>query len=112
MIFSAVFDPTPGSASSSFSLAVLMSTFAPEAGALEEASVFLSGFFVSAEAFDVFSGLGAFESFSFVAAREDEADPAVTCERSLSIALAERPALERSSTELYGRFAMIFPAVA
>src|SRR6266567_3909294 len=113
MIFSAVFEPMPGSASSSFSLAVLMSTFVPEAGALEAAAVFLSAFFVSAAAFDVFSGfLASAPLDSLAAVREDEPDPAVTCERSLSIVFAERPAFESSSTEPYGRFATIFAAVA
>src|SRR6266567_529330 len=112
MIFSAVFEPTPGSASSSFSLAVLMSTFVPEAAALEAAADFLSAFFVSSAAFEVFSAFLASPLVSFVAARDDAAEPAVTCERSLSIVFAERPAFESSSTEPYGRFATIFAAVA
>src|ERR1700737_314825 len=114
MIFPAVFVPTPGRDSSSFSLAVLMSIFVPEAGAVEAAAVFFSDFFVSSAAFDVFSFFFVFVAAfdSLVVAREDEADPAVTCERSLSIAFAERPAFERSSTDLYGRFETIFAAVA
>src|SRR6266852_3492104 len=113
MIFPAVFVPTPGRDSSSFSLAVLMSIFVPEAGALEAAAIFLSDFFVSSAAFDDFSGfLASAPLDSLAAVRDDEADPAVTCERSLSIAFAERPAFERSSTELYGRFETIFAAVA
>src|SRR5260370_1874607 len=115
MIFSAVFEPTPGSASSSFSLAVLMSTFVPEAAALEEDAALFSDFFVSSAAFEVFSDFFAsaapLDSLA-AAVREDAPDPAVTCDRSLSIAFAARPAFASSSTDPYGRFETIFAAVA
>src|SRR5262244_3054555 len=92
MIFLAVAGPTPGRSSSSFWDAVFKSTFAPEAAAaIEDFAAFPAGAAAGAAA---------------------EPPPTVTILLNLEMVFSERPALERSETELYGRPAMIFFAVA
>src|SRR5262249_15756594 len=107
MIFLAVAGPTPGRSSSSFWDAVFKSTFAPEAAAaIEEGAAFsiLPGFSLAADfaAFPAGAAAGA----------AAEPPPTVTILLNLEMVFSERPALEKSETELYGRPAMIFFAVA
>src|SRR5512135_3123713 len=102
MISCAVLGPTPGNDSRVLGSAVLRSTSpagalacAAFAAAFPEAAGALSGFV------SVLAGLGV----------ADEG-PHVTKGLKASIFLVEIPAFESSSTDLYGRFAMIFFAVA
>jgi hypothetical protein len=126
MIFFAVTSPTPGSASSSFWLAVFRST-GPEDAEEEADDDFLeddasaAGFsFSFAGDFSAFSDLSGFEAFSVFAgfsafsAFSDFADvlPAFTMPEIFWMVESETPAFERSATDEYGRPAMIFLAVA
>src|SRR5215813_13442095 len=111
MIFLAVAGPTPGRSSSSFSDAVFKSTFAPDAApAIEEGADFsiLLGFSLAEDLEADFAA-----SFSAGAGAAAGLPPeTVTILLIFETVFSETPAFERSATELYGRPAMIFFAVA
>ncbi len=94
MIFLAVAGPTPFSASRSFSLALLRSTFAPAGAAIDMA------------------GLAAGAAIAAGAGAAADAPPTATSGVMAVIVFAVRPAFDRSATLAYGRPAMIFLAVA
>src|SRR5262245_4403000 len=105
MIFLAVAGPTPGRSSSSFWDAEFKSTFAPDAApAIEEGADFsiLPGFSLAA---DFAAGAGA-------GAAAELPPETVTILLNLAMVFSGTPAFERSETDLYGRPAMIFFAVA
>src|ERR1700693_1142885 len=116
MIFFAVAAPTAGSASSSFSDAVLRSNLAPEgaeAGATFACAIPFMTF--SSAGFAAFSSFAAFTAgFSVFAVSAAGADPrpAFTSGLIFAIVSAETPARDRSDTEEKGLPAMIFFAVA
>src|SRR5262245_39330784 len=110
MIFLAVAGPTHGRSSSSFSDAVFKSTFAPDMAppAVEAGADFsiLLGFSFAA---DFAAGLAAGPAAGAAAELPPET---VTSLLSFETVFSGTPAFERSETELYGRPAMIFFAVA
>jgi hypothetical protein len=93
MIFFAVTSPTPGSALSSAALALFRSTFAP--GVLDSLG---------------FAGVADLVAAALTGA--EAAPPNVTRGVIFLIVAAETPAFDKSSTEEYGRPAMIFFEVA
>src|SRR5512136_116997 len=97
MIAWALTGPIPGSLSSCSLLAVLILIFSP--GASFAAEALAEGALDAAGAGAAGAGAGA-------------AEPTVTKGFKASICLVERPDFERSSTDLYGRPAVIFFAVA